>query len=466
MSIDNTGIIEARDIAVNVVGGSGKTATIRFNGGSRVSSLMAYWSGQFGGNSTVGIASNAIVTGGITGGTGNETVTVASGGTWNINYNSSFGGGADSITNRGIMAIGSSTQVSRYIGITGLETFTLAANSTLRLYLDSLFGKVDISGTVTFNGSNDRDAPILELFLPAGYEPGSRSAFTLIDASAIVLQSTLTFSELARRLVVRSHDGTVYDGDFTLSRATGGQLQLAWGTIGEALNCRLVGTAITCSGGSASSFEFVGGFDLDDIFRKISSLSSGVFTGDLTVNLGSSTASLAATVNTSGTGHGIELDGTVTDSRVTGSMTVNNQTASATKRDIQVRGTNKAALYVKSSVGVTIANGGNLVFSGTPYNNGLRGIEAISSGTGSMSISNAAAIGFATNCTTNCGTSHRGIFVNHAGSGTVSITNSGTINLTGSGTAAHGIRVEAGTATEAVTISNTGTINVAERRCL
>ena len=129
------------------------------------------------------------------------------------------------------------------------------------------------------------------------------------------LQSTLTFSELARRLIVRSRDGTLYDGDFTLSRATGGQLQLAWGTIGEALNCRLVGSAITCSGGSASSFEFVGGFDLDDIFRKISSLSSGVFTGNLTVNFGSATESLAATVNTAGTGHGIELDGTVTDSR-------------------------------------------------------------------------------------------------------------------------------------------------------
>ena len=371
VSIDNTGIIEARDIAINVVGGTGKTATLSFNNGSRTSALVAYWSQQFGGNSTVSIASNAIVTGGIMGGTGNESVSVFANGSWTINYSSSFGGGTDSITNRGIMAIGSSTQVSRYIGITGLETFTLAANSTLRLYLDSLFGKVDISGTVTFNGSNDRDAPILELFLPAGYTSGSRSAFTLIDASAIVLQSTLTFSELARRLVVRSHDGTVYDGDFTLSRATGGQLQLAWGTIGEALNCRLVSTAITCSGGSASSFEFVGGFDLDDIFRKISSLSSGVFTGDLTVNFGSATASLAATVNTAGTGHGIELDGTVTDSRVTGSMTVNNQTASATKRDIQVRGTNKAALYVKSSVGVTITNGGIIwclsLFLATPY---------------------------------------------------------------------------------------------------
>ena len=403
VSIVNTGTIEARDIAVNVVGGSGKTATIRFNGGSRVSSLMAYWSGQFGGNSTVGIASNAVVTGGITGGTGNESVSVFANGSWTINYSSSFGGGTDSITNRGIMAIGSMSQVSRYIGITGLETFTLAANSTLRLYLDSLFGKVDISGTVTFNGSSDRDAPILELFLPAGYTSGSRSAFTLIDASAIVLQSTLTFSELARRLVVRSHDGTVYDGDFTLSRATGGQLQLAWGTIGEALNCRLVGSAITCSGGSASSFEFVGGFDLDDIFRKISSLSSGVFTGDLTVNFGSSTASLAATVNTAGTGHGIELDGTVTDSRVTGSMTVNNQTAPATKRDIQVRGANKAALYVRSSAGVTINNAASLVFkprSGNTHGSGLRGIEAISAGTGNVSINNntGTTIGFSSSC--------------------------------------------------------------------
>ena len=76
----------------------------------------------------------------------------------------------------------------------------------------------------------------------------------------------------------------------------------------------------------------------------------------------------------------------------------------------------------------------------------LRGIEAISAGTGSMSVTNSATIGFATNCTTNCGSNHRGILVNHAGSGTVSISNSGTINLTGSGTAAHG-GVEAGTAT-------------------
>ena len=207
-----------------------KPPLISFNNGSRTSALVAYWSQQFGGNSTVTIASNAIVTGGITGGTGNETVTVASGGTWNINYSSSFGGGTDSITNRGIMAIGSmSTQVSRYIGITGLETFTLAANSTLRLYLDSLFGKVDISGTVTFNGSSDRDAPIIELFLPAGYTSGSRSAFTLIDASAIVLQSALTFSELARRLVVRSHDGTVYDGDFTSIARHGGSVAVGVG---------------------------------------------------------------------------------------------------------------------------------------------------------------------------------------------------------------------------------------------
>ena len=464
VSIDNTGIIEARDIAINVVGGTGKTATLSFNNGSRTSALVAYWSQQFGGNSTVGIASNAVVTGGITGGSGNETVTVASGGTWNINYNSSFGGGTDSITNRGIMAIGSSTQVSRYISITGLETFTLAANSTLRLYLDSLFGKVDISGTVTFNGSNDRNAPIMELFLPAGYDSGSRSAFTLIDASAIVLQSTLTFSELARRLIVRSRDGTLYDGDFTLSRATGGQLQLAWGTIGEALNCRLVGSAITCSGGSASSFEFVGGFDLDDIFRKISSLSSGVFTGDLTVNLGSATASLAATVNTAGTGHGIELDGTVTDSRVTGSVTVNNQTASATKRDIQVRGANKAALYVRSSAGVTINNAASLVFkprSGNTHGSGLRGIEAISAGTGSMTITNntGTTIGFSSNCSSNCGTGHRGIFVNHSGSGTVSISNSGNINV-GSGAA---VALTGGSSTTAATINLTsGTVTASE----
>ena len=248
-----------------------------------------------------------------------------------------------------------------------------------------------------------------------------------------------------------------YRGRFVL-REDGENLQVSWTGLfasvpASTLDCSYSAPTLTCTGGSAS--ELSGGLTMDRMFADVSELAAeGLRSGNLTVTLHSFTSA----VNTSGTGHGITLDGTVAGSQVTGSLTVNHQTT-GTRRDVSVRGASKAALYVKSAADVSVTNGGNLVFAGTPYNNGLRGIEAISAGTGSMTITNSATIGFATNCTTNCGSNHRGILVNHGGSGTVSISNSGDINV-GSGAA---IALTGGTSSTAATINLTsGTVTANE----
>ena len=456
-TISNSGSISSRNIAIAVEGGSGKSANVTFASGSDVSATYIYWGEDLGGNSTVTIAGGADVQGGVRSGSGNDAVSVAANGTWRWDsLISDFGSGTDSVTNRGTVHFGMRTRPAGNLIIRGLESFTAESGSIVRFYLGRDFNALKLSSAVRFNGTGS-NAPVIEIHLPASYDLSDRTAFDLIDTGS----GSLTIANLAdldaRVRVLRG--AVTYRGRFVL-REDGENLQVSWtglfaSVAASTLDCSYSAPTLTCTGGSAS--ELSGGLTMDRMFADVSELAAeGLRSGNLTVTLHSFTSA----VNTSGTGHGITLDGTVAGSQVTGSLTVNHQTT-GTRRDVSVRGANKAALYVKSAAGVTITNGGNLVFAGTPsHSNGLRGIEAISAGTGSMSITNSATIGFATNCTTNCGTSHWGIFVNHAGSGTVSITNSGTINLTGSGTASHGIQVSAGTATEAITISNTGTINV------
>ena len=406
-------------------------------------------------------------TGRITLGGGNDTVTV-NGGTMTLtNGTSAFGGGTDSLTvnNNGTLVVGDATNGSKGVTVTGLNSFTLNAGSSLRLYLTRTNNNFDIALTlpsaITINGTTSSDAPIIAIYLPSGITLGDESAFTLIDGTDLSLASTLTFAELAARVRIYTHNGSRYSGTVTLSEGSADNLQIAWQNltrqiITSSMNCITndSGATVTCSGGDTTHDEFLYGMDATDIFRSVNALQSGTRNGDFSLTL----LNLAGTVNTNGTDHAIMIDGSKTGSRVTGSITVN-LNVTGTKQDVSVRGANKAALYVKSAVGVTITNGGNLLFAGTPYNNGIRGIEAISASTGNVSIRNSATIGFATNCTTNCGTSHRGIFVNHGGSGTVSISNSGNINV-GSGAA---IALTGGSSTTAATINLTsGTVTASE----
>ena len=456
-TISNSGSIKSHNIAIAVEGGSGKSANVTFASGSDVSATYIYWGEDLGGNSTVSIAGGADVQGGVRSGSGNDAVSVAANGTWRWDsLISDFGSGTDSVTNRGTVHFGMRTRPAGNLIIRGLESFTAESGSIVRFYLGRDFNAVKLSSAVRFNGTGS-NAPVIEIHLPASYDLSDRTAFDLIDTGS----GSLTIASLAdldaRVKVLRG--AVTYRGRFVL-REDGENLQVSWTGLfasvpASTLDCSYSVPTLTCTGGSAS--ELSGGLTMDRMFADVSELAAeGLRSGNLTVTLHSFTSA----VNTSGTGHGITLDGTVAGSRVTGSMTVNHQTT-GTRRDVSVRGANKAALYVKSAAGVTITNGGNLVFAGTPYNNGLRGIEAISAGTGNVSINNntGTTIGFISSCSSNCGTGHRGIFVNHGGSGTVSISNSGNINV-GSGAA---IALTGGSSTTAATISLTsGTVTASE----
>ena len=115
-------------------------------------------------------------------------------------------------------------------------------------------------------------------------------------------------------------------------------------------------------------------------------------------NVSVAIGTLGADINSraTGTGHGLELDGTSGANSVSGNITVTNQSNSVSPRAIQVRGSGNAALYVKAAASVGITNGGDLVFvqNGTSYANNLDGISAESGGTGGITVTNTGSIGF------------------------------------------------------------------------
>ena len=490
VTVANTGNINVSGAAVSLTGGaSNDTATINFTSGTVTANEII--NSDFSGNVTMTMAGGT-ATGRITTGGGSDTVTV-NGGTMTLtNGTSAFGGGTDSLTvnNNGTLIMGNSTSGSDGVMLSGLENFNLNAGSTLQLYLtrntaagagNQLFRAVAIGSGATITLALLDE---LRVYLPADFSLDSSGHQTLAapfnllsgstasatDAVLRGLNKTVSIFPNDARIKMYNASGRLLRADTITLAVSGGHITMTWSNLNSGanpttLNCRFVAASslMLCEGSANDAAERGEGLNMDRFFASITDrddLSKNAhYNGDLTVEL----RNMSGVINgVNSAGHGITIDGTMAGSRVTGSVTVNNQTASATKHDVQVRGANKAALYVKSSVGVSINNAASLVFksgTGNTHNSGLRGIEATSASTGGVTITNSAAIGFTSGCTTNCGNNHRGILVNHGGSGTVSITNSGNINV-GSGAA---IALTGGEAADTATINFTsGTVTANE----
>ena len=374
--------------------------------------------------------SSTALTGSFTLGAGDDTVTNKANRVMTITAING-GGGTDIIDNYGILSLGSQSQKTATVTMSSVDELRLRSDSVMRLYLTSSgsnLQKIDTASALTLYGDTLK-AVYLELHLPNGFTVrDTQSSFDLWDvtelkgiiggtASASNLNTILSY--LTGRASLRDSSGADLNNRLLFFAKKAGAddiITLSWiPKPGSApFNCQQDLSQINCR--YTQLFAGLGnGIKLPELFARVDQLDSDSvigftrsFTGNLTVNL----SDIRTHINSSGTGHGIELDGTVLGSRVTGGLTLN-RLNTETGVQVQVRGTNKAAIYVKSRTSATVNNVTHLRFAGS--NSGLRGIEAISNGTGNVSVTNSAAIGFATNCSSNCGTTHRGILANHAG---------------------------------------------------
>ena len=473
-TIDNYGNISVGDTSDNdgsaiVTGGSDDGVTVNFRGGT-VTATYALRATRDADYDVAMNVNGGTVTGRFRSYGGDDTVTVNNGGTYIMsNGTSDFGDGSsdDIIVNSGgSLRLGDASNGSDGVDINGVETFTVKSGATLRIFMDSTFSDSAAnkftfdSGDFVFDGSG---TVTLEIVLPSGYTLATRDAFDLIDVDGS--NNTLDFSGgfSVSDFNVRLIRGGVNLGSYlaTVSEVSGEKLQVQWRLLtANSLTCSPSNSNSTISCSSGSAAELANGLTAAEIFSFAGSDVTRI-AGAGVINLNN----FGVDVNTDAASntHGIEIDGTAGNpDLIGGNITVNHQTNSVTKRSVFVRGANQAALFVKGAASVTVTNAANLVFaqSGNVYNS-LIGITAQSAGTGNVSVTNnsGARIGFASDCSSNCGSAHRGIAVIHDGSGTVSVSNAGTIRVLGSGSGDAGILVAAGTETGAVTITNTGTIN-------
>ena len=433
---------------------------------------------------TGGTAQGRIVTGG-----GNDTVTVSGTGTLIIagvsNDTNNFGGGnADTINvnSGGTVALGNASDGSDRVTIAGLENFNVNAGGTLRLYMDASFNAANIAATTAFAGTGN-NAPVIEVYLHENYTLATqRSEFTIFDASAAITASATTLTDMARR--VRLVQGnTTYRATFTLNRDSNDttKLNLTWTDAysvvdPSAFTCSLASGTLACTGPRRTDFnapylgrEYMqGGVNLNRFFQKVSTLNSGIHSGDLTVNINNLGNDLAWNDAQSPTASStITIDGSAGGSRVTGNLIVNNQTTSSPAFTAYVRAASQAALYAKAITNrnITVTNEGNLFFgekSGGGYNSVMRGLSVVATGTGNAMVTNSADIGFESACTSNCGANQRGIMVG-AATGTITIVNSGNIAIGSGGSSDadynRAIYVFSGSDLGNVTITNTGNIS-------
>ena len=442
-TVTNTGNINVDSFAVWLNNPTG-ASVVNFNGGTVTADTLLNANGSQ--NVTVTVAGGT-ATGRLNLAGGDDTVTVNSGGALVLgNGTSDFGGGTDSITvNRdGVLRVGDASNGSDGVSISGLETFTVMSSGTLGLFLSQTGSTFDTaldvssSTAVTIN-----EGVSIVLNLPVGVTLGSRNAFTIISADNLTV-SDAALAQLGSFAVI-TRGGIELEGTLTFTKS-GNNLQVAWGQLSAPteLTCGVAGNAISCVSASDETGRF--GMTATAIFNA-----AGVraIAGDAVFSLDD----FGRTINTEGTGNGIEIDGTAATSRVTGSITVNHQVASVTKHAVQVRSLGRAALYVRSASSATVTNAGNLFFDQVAgsFANTLRALEVRSGGGGSITVSNSGTVGFDTVCTSGCGSNHVGIFANHIGTGIATVSNSGTISIgTGTSTAPN----------RAIAVSTVGNLNV------
>ena len=461
-TITNTGNINVgAGTVVELEGAS--NFTINFNGGTVRSSQHLVVASDSSTNTVNINVGGGTATGRLDLNAGASTINVNNGGTLVLIGSSDFGTGNNTdnvrVNSGGALHLGTASGGSD--GVTfntrsstqGTTAFTVNSGATLRVFMDSSFNKMIFRGDLSFAGSG---AVNLDIEVPSGYTLGYRVT-DLIDVTGsgntLDIGSNTTFN-------VRVLKGNAVQNlyGFAVSEASGENLRVVWTNVEpSSMSCAYASNVLGCTGGSVVDNEFRNGLNMNRMFAD-TGLISGSHTGSLTVNLNNLTGVVSN--SSSGTGRAMTFDGTATGSTVSQDLTVNNQTSSATRRAANVRGANQAALYVKSARSVTINNAAALVFTGTANGN-RRGIEAVSGGVGEVNIltQSTGRIGFSSVCTINCGSGHRGIYVNHGGSGSVTISNAARISLGGAGVTAAGIRVDAGSATGAVSVTNTGNIS-------
>ena len=255
---------------------------------------------------------------------------------------------------------------------------------------------------------------------------------------------------------------------------------------------------MTIGCGAAASFLSNVGIDLGAILQNTSNPSSRMVDGYLVISFDN----LGRAINENGSGHGININGSMNsldDSRstldlpqaqVTGHITVNNQTRTSggAKRAIYVGANNRAAMFVLSQgtrvtgenrnsdgellvpsyteyADIVINNQGDLLFTNIKADSkSFHGIRANVVASGHVTIDNRATIGLTASCTSDCGDSHVGILARTA-FGNVSVTNRGIIRIASSSdSASYGIKVVASTTADNddsdtdVNITNRGSI--------
>ena len=476
-TIDNYANISVGDTGNNdgsaiVTAGSDDGVTVNFRGGT----VTATYAVRATRDADYDVAMNVnggTVTGRFRSYDGDDTVTVNNGGTYVMsNGTSDFGDGSsdDIIVNSGgSLRLGDATNGSDGVDINGLETFTVKSGATLRILMDSTFSDSAAnkftfdSGDFVFDGSG---TVTLEIVLPTSYTLATRDAFDLIDVEGN--NNTLDFSGgfSVNDFNVRLIRGGVNLGSYiaTVTEASGEKLQVQWRALtATSLTCAASNSnsTISCSAGSAT--ELGDGLTAAEIFSFAGSAVTRI-AGAGVINLNN--FGVDVNTNANSNAHGIEIDGTAGNpDLIGGNITVNHQTTGS-KRNVFVRGTSKAALFVKGAASVTVTNAAPLSFSeksGGGYNIGLQGIRA-EAASGTVTVTNSGNIGFTASCSVgnndNCGLTHIGIYSElTSGAGTNTVTNSGTINMrpeANVSTANVGIRMVGGTQT----VTNTGNITM------
>ena len=406
-TISNNGVIHASGDLVHYNNATPSTNITFFHSNANETSSGGWKSG--GGNDTIRIgdnnnppsASGSLRVTRSSWGAGNDVITNYANGTLTLGGSHDFGSGTDAIRNYGTLALGDGASASNTVRFSGLERFDLHENSVTRLYLTAGNNNVlqtlvsDIPLRLQFV---ENRPPVLEIHLPSNYSSTSQGLFDLWDITSLrdndgdafsVSQAETSLTRMAT--VARIFSGGTRQSwlvSFIKKAGNDDIIQAMWGARPSAasLSCSstAAGTVRTVSCRDGSSATLANGIDMGQEFLSVGGdLADGAYTGAINWTF----QSLNSDVNSTGTSHGITMDGTTFGSLILSNMTVTHQTT-GTKRDVQVRGANKAALYVRSSAGVSITNGANLVFAGTTRNNGLRGIEAIAAGTGNVTIVN------------------------------------------------------------------------------
>ena len=175
------------------------------------------------------------------------------------------------------------------------------SSGTLGLFLSQTGSSFDTALDV----SSDTAVTINEgvsivLNLPVGVTLGSRNAFTIISADNLTV-SDAALAQLGSFAVI-TRGGIELEGTLTFTKS-GNNLQVAWGQLSAPteLTCGVAGNAISCVSASDETARF--GMTATAIFNA-----AGVrgIAGDAVFSLDD----FGRTINTEGTGHGIEIDGT------------------------------------------------------------------------------------------------------------------------------------------------------------